>query len=486
LQIHAASSGKIDLEAEWEDPYDDASQPRVEGRTYIRKSSAASIDEIQLPSLKEGYIQTGSGKSFRRLAFYDVDHDQLCFTRAGDELGNLKSGVNIYMDAAPRHYFDDTRRHRVRYTPRATSRFREYFDQGAGLDFTRAGEPLWVDVPASARPAAPQVSYIVPTFGWQRETHTNLKRSVRFGGGLRIYLERPWFTSGLGELLGVALYDYSNGFSIDREKWKGHVTQWGADPIWLAPGLSPLPFGSSFPNRAAEEASLSLPGRAPGRVGVVGFNVDFDYQSQKWFADVTVDTGSLAYTPFIRLALLRYQPFALPDAKLSAATLADYIQLTPERSALLTADPYHPRRLQLTVSGPAPAGPAPQISAGKPTTPVGVPTQVEVSLQKRISGMNSDLAWEDAPAGVATVISLPLSAGLLRWSGILDFAALSGPDEYRVVVREYEYLSANYTVNSGRGKALRRDQPRRLIYAETILIDAALISPPGSSTGTKL
>jgi hypothetical protein len=488
LQIHAASTGKVDLAAEWADPYDDPTQPRVEGLDYTQKSNVASVEEIPLPHLKEGVITTGSGKSYRQLAFYDADHDLLCFTREGDQLGNLKSGVTVYGDAAPRHYFNDTRRHRVRYTPLATSRFREYFDPNAGLDFTRSGEGLWVDVPASERPAAPQVSYIVPTFGWQRETQTNLKRSVRFGGGLRVYLERPWFSSGMGELLGVALYDYGNGSLTDREKWKSTVTQWGADPIWLAPGLSLLPDAGSFPNRVADEYSLSLPGRAPGRVGVAGFTVDFDYQSQKWFADLTVDAASLAYTPFIRLALTRYQPFALPDSKLSAAVLADYIQLTPERSALLTADPYHPRRLRLTVSGPAPAGPAPQISGGRPTDPVHVPTRVEVTLQRRTAGLDSDLAWQDAPAVTAAVSAFPLppAPGLLRWSGTVTFTAAPEPGEYRVLIREYEYLSANYLITSGRGKAARRDQPKRLIYAETVLIDSALVSPPSIPTGTIL
>lgn len=488
LQIHAASSEKVDIAAEWEDPYDDVAQPRQEGVDYLQKSSVDSIDPIRIPTLREGILSTGSGSTYRQQAFYDADHDQLCFVRGGDQLGHLRSGVKVYSDAAPRHYLNDTKRHRVFYTPRATSRFREYFDPDAGLDFTRAGQGVWVDVPASARPVAPQVSHIVPTFGWQRETQTNLKRSVRFGGGLRVYLERPWFSSGMGELLGVALYDYGNGYSIDRETWKPYVTQWGADPIWISDGLNQLPYASSFPNRVADEYSLSLPGRALGRVGVAGFAVDFDYDSQKWFADVTVDTASLAYTPFLRLALVRYQPFALPDAKLSSAVLADYIQIAPQRSALLTADPYHPRRLRLTVSGPAPAGPAPAVTGGqRPTEPVAVPTRVEVTLQRRISGMESDLAWEDAPGGTASLNPQPLPPkSLLRWVGTIDFAVLPQPGEYRVVIREFEYISANYVVVSGRGRAARRTHPRRLIYAESVEIDSALIAPPGGSTGTKL
>ena len=72
-----------------------------------------------------------------------------------------------------------------------------------------------VEVPASARPVAPEIAYVIPTFGWQRQTQTNLKRSVRFGGGLRVYLERPWCSSGEGELLGVTLYE---GLSSDMEK----------------------------------------------------------------------------------------------------------------------------------------------------------------------------------------------------------------------------------------------------------------------------
>ena len=110
---------------------------------------------------------------------------------------------------------------------------------------------------------------------------------------------------------------------------EGYITQWGADPIWTAPGLSLFPSSYHFPNAVGSEYNLSLPGKAPGRVQVAGFAVDFDYETQKWFADLTIDIQTEAYTPFIRLALVRYQPFALPDAKLSTVMLADYIQLTP-------------------------------------------------------------------------------------------------------------------------------------------------------------
>jgi len=484
LEIHAASTEKVDLLAEWTDPLDDLSQPREPGQEY-RVKHTSQVDAIQIPAAQEGYLRAVNN---RRQAYYDADHDLLCFVRTGDKLGNLHSGVSIFADAAPRHYFNDTRRHCVRYTARATSRFREYFAQDQDLDFTRQSQPVEVEVPASARPDAPLVDVVLPTFGWQRQSQTNLKRSVRFGGGLRVYLARPWFSSGDGELLGVLLYDnWRNGAIGDRrEEWKPYVTQWGVDPIWTADGLNVLPHRYNFLNAAAYEENLSLPNQAPGPVSVAGFNVDFDYERQQWFADLTIDPGSQPYTPFIRLALVRYQPFALIDAKLSAPALADFIQFTPERSAVVTADPYHPRSLRLTVSGPAPSGPASQITGSQPAQPVTVPTRVTVTLQRRDTALQSDLAWEDAPTETAVIV-LAVAANpsdLLRWTGTVTFNELPEPGLYRLLIREYEYLSANYTLPAPGQR--RGEQPARLIYAETIDIDAALTGAPGSQDETQV
>ena len=126
--------------------------------------------------------------------------------------------------------------------------------------FTRASAPVVVDVPASDAAQPPGVVYVVPTFGWQRQTETNLKRSVRFGGGLRVYLDRGWFSSGGGELLGVTLDAAAPGdpaWSYDR--WKPYVTEWGADPIWQTPSLlSRAPGIFNFPDAVASEEGVLL------------------------------------------------------------------------------------------------------------------------------------------------------------------------------------------------------------------------------------
>ena len=251
--------------------------------------------------------------------------------------------------------------------------------------------------------------------------------------------------------------------------------------------MSSLPSVYNFPNRLSDEEDLSLPG-APGRVRVVGFPVAFDYERQRWFADLTIDTDSMAYTPFLRLVFARFQPFALVDAKLSPAVLVDYIQLTPQRTAVVTADPYRLRALKVTVSGPAPSGPEPVITGPQPTNLVNVPTRVMVTLQRRKQGIQSDLDWEDAPTGTAVILPGVVAnpSDLLRWTGTVEFAAPPEAGQYRLLIREYEYLSANYTTVTGRGRRPPREQPRRLIYAETIAIDTALIGPPASLPGTEV
>jgi hypothetical protein len=69
------------------------------------------------------------------------------------------------------------------------------------------------------------------------------------------------------------------------------------------------------------------------------------------------------------------------------------------------------------------------------------------------------------------------------------FAEQPDPGQFRLLICEYEYISADYTVNPdgttnpavatdhGRIPRTKGSAPRRLVYAETIAVDRALISP---------
>jgi hypothetical protein len=469
IQIHGVSTAKVELIASWTDPVDEVHAPAPGERAL-----EAPADELPLPQPREGYLRA-KGAVYRPVGYYDPEHDQIAMVRSGDSVPKGTSFDLTFTDAGPRHEIGDTRRHLVRYTAIATSRYRDYFPQDQDLDFTRASEPVLVDVPASARPLAPDVVYVVPTFGWQRQTDTNLKRSVRFGGGLRVYLRRPWYSSGVGELLGVTLWSGLNG-SLDnaaRDKFKPFFTQWGMDPVWKTSTLSYAPGTFSFPDSvqqdfgvSLEESNAALPSGAPGRVDVVGYTPTFDETRGLWFADITVDTLS-TYSPFVRLALARYQPHALDDARISRVVLADFAQLTPDRTATVTADPHHPRTLRVIVSGVAPVAPLPSGPGLKPLRP----THVNVRVQRR-TDLKTDLGWEDAPAAEATVTQNYEGPGLGQpdlalWIGSVAFASPPASGTYRLLIEEFEYVSADYLEG--------RAAPGRLIYAETFDVDSALV-----------
>ncbi|HYI34868.1 MAG TPA: hypothetical protein VEX88_15525 [Glaciibacter sp.] len=181
VRNHAASTGRIDIDARWEDPVDDVLEPAPRSQ-----AQAAHVADFQLlPTETNAQMWATNGPP---AGPYGPRHEV-------------------------KHEFGDTRHRYVDYTPTATTRFREYFppeitDRPELV--TSVGATLRVNVPSSARPVPPEVKYIVPTWEWQESplgvagSPLSVRR-VRTGGGLRIYLARPWRSSGPDELLGVVL-----------------------------------------------------------------------------------------------------------------------------------------------------------------------------------------------------------------------------------------------------------------------------------------
>ncbi|MDQ3678009.1 MAG: hypothetical protein M3401_14645 [Actinomycetota bacterium] len=483
LKVHGASSAKIDLWATWDESIDDVSQPRP---TTVHRDE--HVDELPLHRLDEHYL-VAHGKEQRPVGYYDPEHDQVAFVRAGDWT-KRQAQPAVFANAAPRHLLSDTRHRRVRYRAVATTRYREYFPPDDTLEFTRVSDEVMVDVPASARPVAPSIAYVIPTFGWERQFDTNLKRSVRFGGGLRVYLHRPWFSSGDGELLGVALwsFDASGPLTIaDRDKFKPFITQWGMDPIWVSGELPGHPAVGHFPDLASSDQAVTLEEATargatgnPGLVDVVGFTPQFDEQRGMWFADLTVNTFSETYMPFVRLALVRYQPRALRDAKISRVVLADFAQLTPDRSASVTSDPHHPRTVRVVLSGVAPRGPAPVVRVEPPPNNLSAQTtRISVRVQQRDPEISTDLAWRDVQPAVAKVEAafdghVLEQPDLVMWAGSVRFASSPSGKQFRLLIEEHEQISANYAIADG--ETVR--QPGRLIYAEAFELDGGLVAAP--------
>ncbi|ARP89274.1 hypothetical protein CAL14_02340 [Bordetella genomosp. 9] len=482
LRVHGASTAKIDLAGEWEEWIDEPDRQPPAPPSRQQRSGAA--DAIALHDPVNDRILRAPGGT-HAVGLYDPVQDLILFTTGGDIPGR-DARMPTEDEAAPRHHFGDTRHRRVRYTATATSRYREYFPEDAIV--TRQSDPIEVNIPASARPPLPALRYAIPAFGWERQAGSNLVRSVRYGGGVRVYLERPWYASGDGELLGVVLWQAGAPTPALRDAWKPFVTQWGRDPIWQTDALPSAPGPSDFPLAVALEHDLTLGMTVPagndgqpGRVGVAGHEVFFDAGRGLWFADIALDAPG--YMPFVRLALARYQPNALADAKLSNVVLSDFVQLAPDRAATISADPYRPALLRVTVSGAAPAGPPPAGPGAAPPTP----TAVRVRVQQATPGLG-ELGWRDVGEEVATMQADPLAqvADGVLWQGTVRFQQAPASGAFRLVIEEREYVAAGHVATGMLGGAAAgagASAPGRIVYAEIVLLDDVLTLAPAPHGG---
>ncbi|TRW14457.1 hypothetical protein [Glacieibacterium frigidum] len=393
------------------------------------------------------------------------------------KLARLETPANS-LEVVGNHVFADTRARYVTYRAVATTRFREFMPLDIRQDpdlvsVTSAPKGIWV--PSSNRPPAPGIRYVVPTFGWTRTQDSTGRRSWRRGGGLRVYLDRPWFSSGSNEMLAVCL-PREGAADPGNTPARNHVTQWGADPGWVSDRIETIaPAAVHFPLRvrsgnqlaydlpaedhpdAADPASDGkvLPGFAAGpysppgspvQVDIVPHAVGYDDDRNLWYADIVVSPGE-TYFPFIRLALARFQPASIPGHHLSPAVLADFAQLTPDRLALVTRGERGDMRI-VEVYGHLPEQ-AVSARAG----------DVRVTLQRLPAGADPDLGWKTAdqapppptggqgqPGGIGGAgarvaipkakIAIPRALETQRFEQVERIARLDAPSQARLIEAE--------------------------------------------------
>lgn len=370
-----------------------------------------------------------------------------------------------------RHEFHDTKYRRVRYTAVATTRFQECFDRNAiangTMKITRTSAVKELDVLSSARPAAPKVLYVIPAFGWAATpgAPAGAISRTREGGWLRVYLERPWFSSGDGELLGVVLPQAPPRLTAVAMPipWasltEAYTTRWGADPLWQAAQTKADLAPADFPAATATESDLTLE-EAPGlRVSVAGHKVEYDPDRQLWYADIQINYGK-AYYPFVRLALARYQPKSLVtdkgDCKLSRIVMAEFAQLAPHRAATLTFP--DATTVDVTVTGPS-------YLASKTRQGFG---DMYVAVEKQSQGDDPDLGWVPALTEEVRLQANRTTTGDAIWRGQVKLPAPRGSQKFRIVIKEYEWFQTGEQVTLG--DRVVRPEDKRLVYAEAMVI----------------
>ncbi|MFF3742417.1 hypothetical protein [Streptomyces sp. NPDC002566] len=264
---------------------------------------------------------------------------------------------------------------------------------------------------STAQPAPPVVRQVVPLFRWDAPA---TDQSRRRGNAVRIYLERPWWSSGAGEKLGVVLVSSS---TEPPQALRPYLTMQGVDPTVTDYLLPPYPRLASFPRTTKSATGVTL-AEVPGTtVTIAGHDVSFDAARDLWYADVELVAPNgappAAWLPFVRLALVRYQPNSLDGYSVSKVVHAPMAQLSPERKATLVRGS---GTATISVTGPAYTG-----NSWLATTRPSMRAVVE---QANPAVPDPHLRWEEI-TGSAVALSATGSSAQTTWTGTV--ATTGGP-----------------------------------------------------------
>ena len=479
--LHGASTDRLVVTARWTEWVDDVATPgpvQVERSDVVVNSPVGGTERWGLLFLVD-FLPFGPSATVATLVDGDIGMHRAVAT------------------------FPDTHHRVLSCTPGGATRYAEFFAPDAlpGEDSAEVcGVPVVVDVPSSERPAAADIVEAVPLIRWDEETEPEqpfaLRRVRR--SGVRVWLRRPWFSSGDGELLGVVVAGGQGGPD-------GSVSLWGRDPVYTGPtikaGTAPplldptqLLLGSVADGRLPRSARpvvtardvplADLPETPPATV--LGYQPEFHPGRDHWFADIAIDDGPDLW-PFVRLALARYQPDSIDGCHLSPIGLTSWVQPLPTRTTTVSRpDAAHVR---VTVTGVVALLRAPRVVGAvqgddlDADTPLGQDARIDALLagtrivtarvEHRPEGA-SDLQWE-----TVTYRRLPAvgNAGentlRVTWSGelrLFDPLELRTPgtssSDRRVVVEEQELLDADDP--DAPNLAGQTVTVRRTVYADTI------------------
>jgi hypothetical protein len=206
---------------------------------------------------------------------------------------------------------------------------------------------------------------------------------------------------------------------------------------------------------------------------VAAHEVSYDSDRQLWYSDIELSPG-LAYFPFVRLALARFQPESIDDAHLSPIVLTDFIQLTANRTATVSLAG---SEASVSVSGIGPHNivaervfPFFDEAFGPPSPMLGHSRRVAVQVQTRASGVQSDLAWSD----IGDEVFLPLipSRGEGNtWRGKVPLPDTNA-DDRRLLIREYEYFFTDWDPDThGDVSNIAPGQPVGFVRSRVVYVD---------------
>ncbi|UUT35133.1 hypothetical protein [Microbacterium elymi] len=490
MRLHGASTEQLTAEASWTDIVDNPGDTRWRERPSSGHAFTTVTNEHERLAVFEPRPEEGMPREQA-----DLDDPTVWFHRVA-------------------HDFGDTKHRRVSYRLRASTRFREYFppallvgdptvafDDGAST----VSAELAVSVPSSARPAPPIVHSAIPLFRWSHDDPAGggpvaVDEGVGQPGqpiavrherlaGVRIYLQRPWFSSGEGELLAVL-----TGNAVSSA---GPVSAWAQDPIWADDAsVRSVSLGNTEleepwhglglddevqPARPITVADgLTLPLTADGaktyRARAWGYRPEFNEERGLWYVDVAVSPGASAW-PFLRLAVARYQPESLAGLELSAPVRCDYVQMPPERALVVSRT--DERCARVVVTGPVPRRTW-TFDAADARALLGVERVVVARLQRKDPELAGDLGWITVDVSELPVQAMDAATRTVSWGDELRAdqdvvlrTPASGASGWRVVVEEWERFEGDPLPPVMRTRVARGRPPtweQRMVFADEVYL----------------
>ncbi|MCX6399973.1 MAG: hypothetical protein NTX33_08605 [Propionibacteriales bacterium] len=330
-----------------------------------------------------------------------------------------------------------------------------------------------INILATARPAAPQIEYVLPAYQWGRwVTSASQDTNKRTGNLLRVWLGRPWFSSGDGEELAVIcppgtvqpdamtpLHSYVSLIGMDPvwgdTKWSGKsgLSTLNSPGIATRKILKPVNFSLATRKLAT---GLRVPELGATDLGAAVHVPKYDAERQLWYCDIAIDSTDQTpepYTPFVQLALARFQANSIVDPlgsaggvdlRLSPIVLAELAQLAPDRS--LTILKTSGRLTSVKITGTSyrtnPAEYKRDVDRSDNVGSDPGPALMVCQVQTVGPGMNPtdfpDTAWinEGLPQVMKSSVS---TAGVATWTVVPTVPTTSAP--VRLVFTEYEEYS---------------------------------------------
>jgi hypothetical protein len=536
LQVHGESTEKVEIQSKWTEQLDDGISVSIkenQGRNSVSDIhinynddvvTRGTIPEIPKIELKENprlMFQPHSELKMRTKNEFRIN-PQPEATRVGklfkaqDEgfailqktdlaakktlVSSLRFDIeaskfsflrNINLRILPlKQNFGDTKHRWVDYNIQAATRYSEYFAKILAQDskLPVARESNWIErvnILSTSRPKPPVIDYVIPTFEWIRTQDANTILHRRLGGGLRIYIKRPWFSSGDDEMLAILLPPLQESapakvtMAAPRLGYTPYFTNWGLDPLHFSTVPDNFsPAANDFRYGPVKATNVQYPDPTSLRTDIVAYPVQFDQEKQMWFCDIAVNPGKLYY-PFIKLALARYQKHSVKkgndDVSLSPVVFADMMQLVPDRSATLAfKNDETNSRFTLTISGVIYNG----IEKGSRSTDNVIKVSfVDTRLAQPVYGLIDDNTTPQKLVDEAYEIPvMPDNITGNRFTVTHDFRL---PGEYKkapfeVVIREFEQIPQT-TRNVDRqynSRIERSAETDKLIYADVFKINS--------------